>query len=287
MRQSATKQHTSAFFSTNGRIACLIGACLAFTTLGAVAKTVEVSGEFLFPPSMGVTEACNFAEQRAKQDALRQVLGERVSVSEQLSCREGGAATDNKNCVYDNFVWSEIDGDIKMARRMGDPEVKQTIGASSCKVRMQIAVDVPAINPDPGFDFEVSLSAIRLRAKESVSFNVKPSSTAHLAIFGWSPLQDKKLVTKIFPNQFDSIGTLKPRELQRIPSERMSNQYSLEVSFPEDVKQDFVDEYLIFVATKSEVPWRERYDFEDFKKRLREISPPDKRVVKQSYRIIR
>ena len=67
----------------------------------------------------------------------------------------------------------------------------------------------------------------------------------------------------------------------------MSSQYSLEVLFPEDVKQDFVDEYLIFVATKTEVPWRERYNFEDFKKRLREISPPDKRVVKQSYRIIR
>ena len=59
------------------------------------------------------------------------------------------------------------------------------------------------------------------------------------------------------------------------------------MAFPADIKQDFVDEYLIFVATKTEVPWRESYKFEDFKKRLREISPPDKRVVKQSYRIIR
>ena len=287
MRQSATKQHASAFFSTNGRMACLIGACLTFTTLGAVAKTVEVSGEFLFPPSMGVTEACNFAEQRAKQDALRQVLGERVSVSEQLSCREGGAATDDKNCVYDNFVWSEIDGDIKLAKLLDKPDITQTIGASSCKVRMQVVVDVPATKPDPGFDFEVSLSAIRLRAKESVSFAVKPSSTMHLAIFGWSPLQDKKTVTKVFPNQFDSSSTLRPRELQRIPSEQMASQYSLEISFPKDVKRDFVDEYLIFVGTKSSVPWLDNYDFETFKARLREISPSDKRVVKHSYRIIR
>lgn len=267
--------------------ALLLGLLLPIFCSAAQAESQELIGEFLFGPSMSVEDACNAAEQKAKQEALRRVLGERFSVSEQLSCREGRSQTDDTDCVYNTFLWSEIDGDIKMARRMGDPEVKPSIGASSCKVRMQIAVDVPAKNPDPGFDFEVSLSAIRLRAKESVSFTVKPSSTAHLAIFGWSPLQDKKLVTKIFPNQFDSTGTLKPRELQRIPSERMSNQYSLEVSFPEDVKQDFVDEYLIFVATKTEVSWRERYDFEDFKKRLREISPPDKRVVKQSYRIIR
>ena len=253
----------------------------------AHAESQEVLGEFLFGPSMSVEDACNAAEQKAKQEALRRVLGERFSVSEQLSCREGRSQTDDTDCVYNTFLWSEIDGDIKLARRLGDPDVKQTIGASSCRVRMQVVVDVPATKPDPGFDFEVSLSAIRLRAKESVSFTVKPSSTMHLAIFGWSPLHDKKTVTKVFPNQFDSSGTLRQRELQRIPSERMSSQYSFEVSFPKDVKQDFVDEYLIFVGTKSPVTWLDNYDFEQFKARLREVSPSDKRVVKHSYRVIR
>ena len=287
MRQSATKQHASAFFSTNGRIACLIGACLTFTTLGAVAKTVEVSGEFLFPPSMGDTEACNFAEQRAKQDALRQVLGERVSVSEQLSCREGGAATDDKNCVYDNFVWSEIDGDIKRAERLKTNLPESTLGGGRCSVVMRVEVDVPAVLPDPGFDFDASLDPIRVRSKDSIVFLLKPSTSMHMAIFGWAPTHDRALVSRIYPNQFESSGLLKPKESRRIPSKEAEGQYSFQVAFPADIKQDFVDEYLIFVATKTPVAWLESYDFDQFKKRLREISPPDKRVVKQSYRIIR
>lgn len=268
--------------------ASLLGLLVVILCSAAQAESQEVTGEFFFGPSqMKIEDACNAAEQKAKQEALRRVLGERFSVSEQLSCREGRAQTDDTDCVYNTFLWSEIDGDIKVAKRLGDPDVTQTAGAWKCTVKMQVVVDVPATKPDPGFDFEVTLSAIRLREKESVSFVVKPSATTHLAIFGWSPLHDKKLVTRVFPNQFDSIGTLRPREIQRIPSERMASNYSFEVTFPRDVKQDFVDEYLIFVGTKSPVPWLDSYDFEQFKARLREVSPEDKRVVKHSYRVIR
>jgi hypothetical protein len=62
--------------------------------------------------------------------------------------------------------------------------------------------------------------------------------------------------------------------------------YGFQASFPAGLKQDFVDEYLIFVVTKRPVAWLESYAFEEFRARIREISPPDKRVVKRSYRII-
>ena len=277
---------TSHFLSSASLMGFLvIGSALAVLP-PAKAEERDVTGEFLFGPETSESKACEAAEQKAKQDALRQVLGERFSVSEQLSCREGRAGTDNTDCVYNTFLWSEIDGDIKQAVRLGNPVVDKTLGASRCVVAMRVEVAEPELAPDPGFDFQVLLSSIRLREGEALSFSVKPTASMHLAIFGWAPSHDKKAVTRIFPNTFDSDALLRAQQENPIPSELGSRRYGFQASFPAGLKQDYVDEYLIFVATKRPVAWLESYDFEQFRARIREISPPDKRVVKRSYRII-
>ena len=263
-----------------------IGIAFCLSTVTAVAEVREVSGEFLFGPELGVTPACEAAEQKAKQEALRQVMGERFSVSEQLSCREGKSGTDNTECVYNRFLWTEIDGDIKEAQRLGEPLVEKQLGATRCLVRMRVVVDVPQVMPDPSFDFQASLNAIRLRDSEPIAFTVRPSVAMHLAVFSWAPSYDRSAVFRLFPNSFDTSGLLRAQEPNLIPSEQGARQYSFRVRFPDNVKQDFVDEYLIFVATKQPVSWLPNYPFEQFKARLREISPSEKRVVKHSYRII-
>jgi hypothetical protein len=252
-----------------------------------LAEVREVTGEFLYGPNMSESQACEAAEQRAKQEALRQVLGERFSTNQQLSCREGAAGVDDTECVYNTFLWTEIDGDITQATRIGQPVVDRQMGGARCTVRMQVAVDVPTQQPDPNFDFQASLSSIRLRSKEAVSFVIQPSATMHLAIFGWAPAQDKEKVVLIFPNIYDTKGLLAAKVNQAIPTAEGQRRYQFNVTFPAGVKQDFVDEYLIFVATKTPIAWLDQYEFEQFRSRLREISPPQKRVVKHSYRIIR
>jgi hypothetical protein len=250
------------------------------------AEVRDVSGEFFYGPDTSEKQACEAAEQRAKQEALRLVLGERFSSSEQLSCKDGAAGVDNTQCVYNTFRWTEIEGDIKQATRLGQ-QVDKQMGSSRCTVNMRIVVDVPKLQPDPSFDFQVKLNSLRLRAKETVSFQIQPSATMHMAVFAWAPSHNATAVTKIFPNAFDSQSRLAGRVNHPIPSEAGSSRYQFEVDFPKGSQQDFVDEYLIFVATTTPVAWLDEYDFEKFKSRLREITPPQKRVVKQSYRIIR
>ena len=277
---------TSLFFPSSFLMGFLVLG-LAFAILSpAKADQRDVTGEFLFGPETSESKACEAAEQKAKQEALRQVLGERFSVSEQLSCREGKAGTDNPDCVYNTFLWSEIDGDIKQAVRLGNPVVDKTLGASRCVVAMRVEVVQPDTAPDPSFDFQVLLSSIRLREGESLSFMVKPTTAMHLAIFGWAPSHDRTTVTRIFPNTFDTEALLKAQQDNPIPSEMGGRRYGFQASFPAGLKQDFVDEYLIFVVTKRPIAWLESYEFEKFRARIREISPPDKRVVKRSYRII-
>jgi hypothetical protein len=151
---------------------------------------------------------------------------------------------------------------------------------------MRVEVVKPDLSADPGFDLHVGLNAIRLKSGESLSFLITPSVPMHLAIFAWAPSSSKELVTRIFPNAFDSDGHFKVPETMQVPSKAGGRKYSLKASFPAGLKQDYVDEYLIFVATKQPIAWLESYEFENFRARVREVSPPDKRVVKRSYRII-
>ena len=268
------------------RSQCLMGvlALVGFTSLRAEVR--EVSGEIFFGPDTSEKQACEAAEQRAKQEALRLVMGERFSSSEQLSCKDGTAGVDNTQCVYNTFRWTEIEGDIKQATRLGQ-QVDKQMGSSRCTVSMRIVVDVPQLQPDPSFDFQVKLNANRLRAKETVSFQILPSSAMHMAVFAWAPSHNAATVSRIFPNAFDSQSRLAARVNHPIPSESGSARYQFEVDLPQGNQQDFVDEYLIFVGTTMPVAWLDEYDFEKFRSRLREITPPQKRVVKQSYRIIR
>ena len=263
----------------------LVGCALAFCS-GLHAEVHDVSGEFFFGPETSEKQACEAAEQRAKQEALRLVMGERFSSSEQLSCKDGAAGVDNTQCVYNTFRWTEIEGDIKQATRLGQ-QVDKQMGSSRCTVNMRVVVDMPKLLPDPSFDFRVKLNSIRLRAKEAVSFQILPSATMHMAVFAWAPSHNPATVVRIFPNAFDSQSRLAATVNHPIPTESGGSRYQFVVDFPKGNQQDFVDEYLIFVATTTPVTWLDEYDFEKFRSRLREISPPQKRVVKQSYRIIR
>ena len=265
---------------------CLLGVLALFFFCSLRAEVREVSGEIFFGPDTSEKQACEAAEQRAKQEALRLVMGERFSSSEQLSCKDGTAGVDNTQCVYNTFRWTEIEGDIKQATRLGQ-QVDKQMGSSRCTVSMRIVVDVPQLQPDPSFDFQVKLNANRLRAKEAVSFQILPSSAMHMAVFAWAPSHNAATVSRIFPNAFDSQSRLAARVNHPIPSESGSARYQFEVDLPQGNQQDFVDEYLIFVGTTMPVAWLDEYDFEKFRSRLREITPPQKRVVKQSYRIIR
>ena len=47
---------------------------------------------------------------KKRRPAVRKIYGEKVSVTEQLSCKEEGSREDNTNCVYHSYLWNTIDG---------------------------------------------------------------------------------------------------------------------------------------------------------------------------------
>lgn len=257
------------------------------TASSALAEVVTARGEFLYGPSVSQDAACAAAESRAKEEALRQVYRESFSALEEDSCRESGKRVDSAQCFYNRFAWSSVDGEIRAVKQLGDPQISRVPGASKCTVTIEVDVVKPEQGPDTNFYLEVKVDPLLAKPGDALTFSVEPSAAMYLAVFGWTPPVSgggSGQVVRLFPNEFDRDPLIKTR--LKLPSAQNSAQYDFRVEWAKGVDRDFIDEYLIFVATKAPVTWLSEYGFDSFGQKLREIRPPDKRVVKRNYRII-
>ena len=75
----------------------------------------------------------------------------------------------------------------------------------------------------------------------------------YMAIFQWLPYGGKKynVITKIFPNKDYNKNT------NDLIDKKLELTY--EAYFPEDIKKEKVDEYLIFIASEKPIPWLPDY----------------------------
>lgn len=128
---------------------------IAIVSLSINAKPLDETGEFLFGPQISQQAACEAAEKRAINAAIRKINGESITAEEQYSCREesgSGTKKENYQCVFNQNTWSQLDGIVrKIANRR--QEVTQQEGASLCKVSLSVELDTPTTKPDANFNF--------------------------------------------------------------------------------------------------------------------------------------
>ena len=263
----------------------LLSLCLISCTCTAEIVKMQATGEFLYGPDTSERKACEAAVQKATTTAVRKIYGEKVSVTEQLSCKEEGSREDNTNCVYHSYLWNTIDGEIRSSKLISR-EIESIDSLSKCTVVLSIEAVRSNEKSDPGFDFKVKLNQNVFRHNDSLNISIQPTDRMYVTVFGWYPYSKTKVVEKIFPNQYDAKNLIS--ELLKIPTESaLKKNVSIRVQFPKKTERSFVDEHLIIVASKNPVNWLDAYQFETFKKRLTELRKTEKRVRHVSYRIIR
>lgn len=248
--------------------------------------TLTVRGEYRYGPNVSEQDACGVAIQRAKEDALRQVFGEVISADEQFSCRENTGSIENRQCAYDKSTWSMIDGEIGNTVQEKKPFIFEEDGAKRCWVELKVEVLKPAKKPGLELDLKVSLGAYQYKSGDNLTMEVTPPKPIYLAIFSWTPNSgDPGSVTKIFPNHIDTSNLISSR--RKIPQKGVNGvDYEFKLKNNE-MKKDFIDEYLIFVVTKKDVKWMDEYQYDDFRLRLRDIPGDEKRTIKRAYRIFK
>jgi len=251
------------------RAAALI-ALLLLLAPSARAEWVAGKAERVFGPEMTEADACRAAERLAREAALRARLGERVAAEDTLVCAEKGETAE---CSLHRAAWSMVDGDIRAVRdRRATTQDGPLAGFRTCTVALEADIGIAQGLPDPGFDLNVG---------------IEPSQPMYVTVFQWLPYdQSVTPVTRLFPNKFDGDNYF--AKAGTVPTGAGAPRYGLRVSFPPNLPADtrIADEYLLVVATRSRVEFREAYGIDELKGRLLEISRADARLIKRGYGVV-
>ena len=267
-------------------IAALLGLILVATaSTAARADWVKAAGEYRFSPEISEAEACHAAEERAKEDAVRQMTGERLSSEQMMRCTDESGKT---ACALNSSVWTMLDGDVRAVRNLQTSVAPDVEGFHKCSVSMEADVVVPVGKPDPTFDIGVTPNASVYRDGERMRIGLSPTKPMAVAIFQWLPYaKGVDQVARIFPNKFDTDHRIKGTTI--VPTDPASQHYAMQVEFPEGMPEDrkILDEYLMVVATRDPIEFLPAYTFDDFHTRLLELSRDDSRIVRKAYNIVR
>jgi len=257
---------------------------LAFP-ISASAEWVRAKGDYIFPPAMSEAEACQQADSRARADAIRQITGETLSSEETMRCTEQG---DEAECAKNSTTWTAMGGEIRSTR---DRQAVTTVEVDvyrKCTVSFDADVYVAEGKSDPNFDVGVVLNNMVYRDGENLTVTLKPSQPMAVQIFQWLPYEKGDAqVARIFPNPFENLARID--KAITIPTEAGSRRYDLKVGFPvgQPPGRKMVDEYLMVVATKKPMAFRDSYSLDDFNRVVAEIPLSDRRIVRRLYNIVR
>ena len=74
-----------------------------FSASAEVIKDVQVIGEYYYGPNISDNQACEYAKENAKNNALRKVVEESVITSTRENCSD---VNDKKECSFFEDTWS-------------------------------------------------------------------------------------------------------------------------------------------------------------------------------------
>ena len=263
----------------------LIAAVILMLPTAAAAEWVHTTGTYLFPPIMPEAEACQYAEERARTEAIRHVTGETVSSEDTLRCTEQGEEVE---CARNLAQWSTMDGYIRDQRSRTIGTRASAAGHRECVVSIEADVLAALGRPDPNFDLGVSINQPVFRDGEHLVVSLSPSQPMAVQVFQWLPYQrDDKAVLRLYPNAFDNAQLID--KATSVPSGNEAKRYDMRLEFPQDMPpgRKMVDEYLVVVATRQPLVLRDSYSLDDFRRLLAEIPRDQSRIVRKAYNIVR
>ena len=107
-------------------------------------------------------------------------------------------------------------------------------------------------------------------------------------LFQWLPYEKGDAqVSRLFPNRFDATARIE--HPVTFPTETGARRYDLKLAFPanQPAGRKMVDEYLMVVATRTPVKFRDGYSLAEFNAVVAEIPQADRRIVRRAYNILR
>ena len=239
----------------------------------AGAEWVLAVGEQVFPPDVAEAEACQQADQRARAQALRQVVGEQLWAQDWMQCREG---EDQADCVHNMAVLIDSGGYVRAIQHYSSRTFDDVPGYRRCRVQFQADVAAVLRQPDPNFDVGVRLNQTILRAGEHLTLDLAPSAAMAVQVFLWLPYEhgDAQVRRLTHKPRLDGAVTLPGADVDWV------------VALPPGDRGN-VTEYVLVLASRAPLTLRDHYGLEDFTRLVAELPPGDTRLVRRAYTVMR
>ena len=224
-----------------------------FLTLPLQAEIVTETGKHRHVGNISKNQSCKIAEQKAKKKAIIKSIGQTISSDVVSNCSEVNGEFE---CERNQLSLNELNGVITFSKRIGKPNYGEELGSDGiffCEVSIRANVEPVKKNLDPTFQFDVKLNQEIFRSGENMVIEINTSKKMYMTIFQWLPYGGKKfnIISKIFPNKDFN------KNIDNLIDGQLVLKY--ETYFPEEIKENKVDEYLIFVAAEKDINWLNSY----------------------------
>ena len=189
-------------------------------------------------------EATQLARDNAKRKAIEKVCGTRINIWDQMELSSAGE-------VFNSLILNQIDGEIvdfkikEEGHRQSSTHPSETVFYCIADIKVK-----KGIEPDPDFYIAVNGLKSMYYSGESLLFSVIPYRDCYMKIF---LLEDEKHGYMLYPNVYDKAMLMPANKVFDISE---SPYYEFELQ--KNSKQSKEINRLVFVFTKTEMPFNER-----------------------------
>ena len=209
------------------------------------AQSTEGKGMSYWDDRTSKKEACDKAELEAKNDVLRKLGLESLQSNQIEACTDSG---DKANCELYQSTFNTISGGYIKTFKILE---KGRGGNDNKFCVVKIVADAVKFEGkhDPNFIINANIGDRRRFFEGSnLVIDAELSKEAFVNVLGWYPDIDKNNYYKLYPNQFEKDNLLENKF--NIPTRANSTKYKLNIGFPEKLKKDETQEFIIVLATK-------------------------------------
>jgi hypothetical protein len=231
---------------------------MAFALITNTASTAATgTGQWYYGPDTSENVACARAEQLAKADAVRNVIGEAIFIDEFSNCSE---VKGEAKCRYESSIFSVTDSYIRKSTI-----TERTIGTSLNRNVCTVEVNVKVTNDKPKIDANVN-GRFFYKEGETMSWDLKTSDPTKVYIYH---IEGNK-ATMMWPT---FVGT--------------NNSVANELTVPTPgykfkARAGRLTESLVFVFTNEKINLMRNYELDDLNSKLLSIPISERRIVRRN-----
>ena len=217
----------------------------------AHAERVSGTGEYSFGPDTAENVACRLAEEKAKQNAIANFVGELIEAATNENCKD-------EKCTTLSTLYTEVSGEIKTIIKK-DKQVYPDRNRQVCEV--DIVADVEKITNTMKFHVE---GKNQFKVGERFVFHAVSGITGTVGVFN---LVDK---------EYQMVYTDKVLETNKqiqIPSAR----YKMQAELP--LGKSHSNELLVFLITDKNLTFKSRYSTMEFDSLVKDIPFNSRKVI--------